>query len=347
MSENIPDRDTDLEPEDNRSFEEKFKDFVKKVKPYKEQLWAVRKKFLLVNFIVLILALAYLLFLTNPYFESTVTILPEYGSKSSTLGQFSELAAIAGVNLGEASPTEIYQNLVSSEIVLGNVIYAKYQTEEFSDPVNLIEYFEINAEDENPAIQKRKNFLKLYETFTKSRISTDIDRMTKILNVTVTMPEAELSADVSNKLVQSLDLYIRTQRKSYATNQSFYIEKRTEQVKDSLITAENNLMNFREQNRITSQSPNLLLEQARLLRNVEILQTIFVLLTKQLEIAKIDEIKDAPVLNVKEFANNPVKKAGPKRATSLIIIMFLSFLFSSSYFLYKDDFLRYFKLLKS
>ena len=128
MSENIPDRDTDLEPEDNRSFEEKFKDFVKKVKPYKEQLWAVRKKFVLVNFIILILALAYLLFLTNPYFESTVTILPEYGSKSSTLGQFSELAAIAGVNLGEASPTEIYQNLISSEIVLGNVIYEKYQT---------------------------------------------------------------------------------------------------------------------------------------------------------------------------------------------------------------------------
>ncbi len=142
MSENIPDRDTDLEPEDNRSFEEKFKDFVKKVKPYKEQLWAVRKKFLLVNFIVLILALAYLLFLTNPYFESTVTILPEYGSKSSTLGQFSELAAIAGVNLGEASPTEIYQNLISSEIVLGNVIDEKISNKiKYSIKLTGSEYF--------------------------------------------------------------------------------------------------------------------------------------------------------------------------------------------------------------
>ncbi len=58
--------------------------------------------------------------------------------------------------------------------------------------------------------------------------------MTKILNVTVTMPEAQLSADVANKLVESLDLYIRTQRKSYATEQSFYLEKRTSQIKDSL-----------------------------------------------------------------------------------------------------------------
>ena len=61
------------------------------------------------------------------------------------------------------------------------------------------------------------------------------------------------------------------------------------------------------------------------MRNVEILQTVFIELTKQLEIAKIDQIKDAPVLNVKEYAKNPVKKAGPKRANALIIIMFFSY----------------------
>ena len=114
-----------------------------------------------------------------------------------------------------------------------------------------------------------------------------------------------------------------------------------------MINAENRLKNFREQNRVTSQSPKLLLEQGRLMRNVEILQTVFIELTKQLEIAKIDQIKDAPVLNVKEYAKNPVKKAGPRRASSLITFMFFSFLISSIYFLFKDDFLKYFKLLKS
>ena len=150
------------------------------------------------------------------------------------LSQLSGLASLAGVKVGEAAPTEIYQNLISSETVLQDVIYAKYRTEEFSDSVNLIKYFEINETDDNPEIQKRKEFLTLYEILTKGRISTDVDRMTKILNVTVTMPEAQLSADVANKLVKSLDLYIRTQRKSNATEQSFYLEKRTEQVKDSL-----------------------------------------------------------------------------------------------------------------
>jgi uncharacterized protein involved in exopolysaccharide biosynthesis len=347
MAEKITDREPDTEPEDNRSFEEKFKSFIEKVKPYKERLWSVRKKILIVNFIVLILTLAYLLFLTKPYYQSTVTILPEYGSKSSSmLSQFSGLASIVGVKVGESAPTEIYQILISSETVLQDVIYAKYQTKEFPYSVNLIKYFEIDEKDDNPAILNRKKYLALHKKLVEKMITTNVDRMTKTLNVTVTMPEAQLSADVANAIVNSLDLYVRTQRKSYATEQSYYLEKRTAQVKDSLTIAENMLKTFREQNRITAQSPKLLLEQGRLMRNVEILQTVFVELTKQLEIAKIDQIKDAPVLNVKEYAKNPVIKAGPRRASSLIIIMFFSLLLSSIYFLFKDDFLRYFKLLK-
>lgn len=347
MSEKITEQNTDEEVEDTRTFEEKFKSFVEKVRPYITRLWAVRKKFVLVNFIILIIALAYLIFLTKPYFDSTVTILPEYGSKSNMLSQLSGLAELAGVKVGETAPTEIYQKIISSETVLFDVIYAKYKTEEFPDSVNLIQYFEVKETDDNPTIKKRKNFLALYKSLLEVRIATDIDRMTKVLNVTVTMPEALLSADVANKLVESLDLYIRTQRKSYATEQSFYIEKRTSEIKDSLISAENTLKIFREQNRMVSQSPNLLLEQVRLARNVEILQNVFIELTKQLEIAKIDQVKDAPVLNVKEFAKNPVKKAGPKRASLLITIMFFSLLITSLYYLFKYDFLKYFKILKS
>ncbi|MDP2364113.1 MAG: Wzz/FepE/Etk N-terminal domain-containing protein [Ignavibacteria bacterium] len=348
MSENIQEPNKDEEIEDNRSLEEKFKSFVEKVKPFAKRLWANRKQLGFFNFVILVITIAYLLFLTKPFYESTITILPEYGSKSSSmLSQLSGLASIAGVKVGETAPTEIYQNLIFSESVLQNVIYAKYKTDKFSNSVDLIKYFELDKSDDNSDIGKRKEFLQLYKMLQTNIISTDVDRMTRILNVKVTMPEAKLSSDVANKIVESLDLYIRTQRKSYATEQSYYIAKRTAQIKDSLVNAENALKIFREQNRITSQSPNLLLEQGRLMRNMEILQTVFIELTKQLEIAKIDEIKDAPVVNVKEFTKNPVIKAGPRRASSLITIMFFSFLITSLYFLFKDDFLRYFKLLKS
>ena len=161
MSENIQDPKTEEEEiEDNRTFEEKFTSFIQKVRPYFIKLWNNRKYFIIVNFAVLILTLAYLLFLTKPFFESTVTILPEYGSKSSSmLSQLSGLASIAGVKVGESAPTEIYQNLISSETVLQNVVYAKYKTEKFSDSVNLIKYFELDKSMTIQHLKKEKNFL--------------------------------------------------------------------------------------------------------------------------------------------------------------------------------------------
>ena len=86
--------------------------------------------------------------------------MPEYGSKSSSmLSQLSGLASIAGVKVGDSAPTEIYQNLVSSETVLQYVIYGKYLTEEFPDSVNLIKYFEMDETDDNPQFKREKIFL--------------------------------------------------------------------------------------------------------------------------------------------------------------------------------------------
>jgi uncharacterized protein involved in exopolysaccharide biosynthesis len=331
---------------EKKTTEENLQDFIEKLHPYILKLWIKRKKLLIINGAVLILTLLFLLFIIKPYYESSVVILPEYGNKSSMLSQFSGLASLAGVNVGSGAPTEIYQNLLQSESVIGPVINSRYLTEEYPDSVNLIQYFEIDTKDKNPEIQKRKRFLAVNELLTKSLISTDVDRMTKILTVKATMPEAQLSADVVNKLVASLDQYIRTKRKSYAGEQRYYIEKRVNQIKDSLSISENKLKDFREQNKMIIQSPNLVLEQGRLMRNVEILQTVYIELTKQLELTKIDEIKDAPILNIKEIAQNPVIKAGPKRMSSLILILFFSILASGTYLLFEDIIKKTYKFIR-
>jgi uncharacterized protein involved in exopolysaccharide biosynthesis len=317
--------------------EQKVQQLIEKLRPYILKLWTKRKKLLIINGTVLIITLVLLLFIIKPYFESTVAILPEYGSKSNMLSQLSGLAALAGMRVGEISATEIYQNLIQSESVIGPVIYGKYLTKEYPDSVNLIQYFEIDDKDKNPEIQKRKRFLEVIKLFTKEHISTDIDRMTKILSVKATMPEAQLSADVVNKLVESLDEYIRTKRRSYAGDQRLYLQKRVEQIKDTLSICEDKLRDFRERNKMITQSPDLLLVQGRLIRNVEIQQNVYIELTKQLELTKLDEIKDIPILNIKEIAQNPVKKTGPNRFSKLILILFFSFLLSGTYILMEDN----------
>ena len=306
-----------------------------------------KKQLLIINSIIAVISVLILLFFVEPYYESNIVILPEFGSKSTTLGGLSDLASLAGVNLGESSPTEIYENLVMSEAVLEKVIFKKYKTKDFNKPVNLIEYFKIEADGNIEPDQAERNiFLKAYKSLVKGRIGTSIERLTKILTLTVKMPESQLSADVANSVVESLDDYILNKRKTFASQQRFYIEKRILQVKDSLTVAENQLRNFRSRNRIVEQSPTLFLEQSRLMRNVEIQQGVFVELTKQLEIAKIDEIKETPVVNFRETAQEPVTKAGPPRAIMFLLILFLSFSGTSAFYLFSAQIKNYLKIIK-
>jgi uncharacterized protein involved in exopolysaccharide biosynthesis len=97
---------------------------------------------------------------------------------------------------------------------------------------------------------------------------------------------------------------------------------------------------------VVSQSPSLLLQQSRLQRKVEIKNTVYTELTKQYEIAKLNEIKDTPALNIREKAENPIKKAGPSRKKSLIIIMFLSVIISGLYIIFNDNLKEYIDLIK-
>ncbi len=328
-----------------RTFDEQLADAVDKIRPLVMRIWSARVKFLLINIAVDLTVLFYLLIFVKPYFESTVSILPDYGNKS-TLSGLGDLVAMTGLNVGNPSPTDIYDKILQSETVLGSVLKDQYKTRKFKDSVNLFIYFGIvPGKGEANETEKRENFLKGY-LLLNSHISTEVDQITKILTIKVTMPESELSAEVVNNTVQSLDSYIRSTRRSYASNQRFYLEKRVKDVNDSLTDSEERLKAFQIENRIVDQSPELTLTRARLLRNLDMLQTVYVQITQQLELSKIDEIRDTPVINVKEFAKDPIVKAGPRRIRALVIIAFLTLVLSATYFAFLPELRRYWVIVK-
>lgn len=96
------------------------------------------------------------------------------------------------------------------------------------------------------------------------------------------------------------------------------------EVKEDLTKSENTLKEFREKNRQVL-SPQLLLEQERLIRDVQINATVYTELRKQYELVKIEEVKNIPVINVMDPANAPAKKDKPKIVLNVLLIFFLSF----------------------
>lgn len=63
----------------------------------------------------------------------------------------------------------------------------------------------------------------------------------------------------------------------------------------------------------TARIPDLALQYARLLRDVKVQQTLFELLTQQYEMARIQEAKDTPTVQVLDIAKVPESRVKPKR----------------------------------
>lgn len=262
------------------------------------------------------------------YFRSTATLLPETEkSKLASLGGLSDLAALAGVNVGgNGSFAKLYPTIVKGEAVLRNVIYAQYQTEEFPIPVDLIKYWEIEE-----ATPERD-----YETALKvlrEGLEVSSDNKTNVVTIAIETPEPALSAAIVNNVTNELDAFIRTKQTTNAGEQRRWIEDRLEQVTKDLGRSEDVLKEFREKNRRVGDSPQLLLEQGRLLREVEINSTLYTELKKQFEIAKIEEIKNIPIINIMDPGRPAGRKSNPKRSMIVAVVFFVSFLSSSAYVL--------------
>ena len=85
-------------------------------------------------------------------------------------------------------------------------------------------------------------------------------------------------------------------------------------------------------------SPQILLEQERFIRDVQINATVYTELRKQFELVKIEEVKNIPVINVMDSARPPAKKDKPKRATIVLSVFFLSFFSSVGYTIVKHQY---------
>ena len=281
-------------------------------------LWNSKKLIAYVTGSVTVLAVIVSLLLPE-YYRSTATLLPETEKgKLSALGGISDLAALAGVSVGgEVSLAKLYPTIIKSEAVLKNVIYARYSTKKFREPVDLIQYWEIEEKTPERSYEVALNNL-------RDGLDVSLDNRTSVVTISILTREPQLSADIVNNITKELDRFIRTKRTTNASEQRKWIEGRLVEVKVDLEKSENRLKEFREKNRRVSDSPQLLLEQERLIREVTINSTIYTELKKQQEIVKIEEIKNIPIINVMDDGRAAAKKEKPKRATMVLVSFFLS-----------------------
>ncbi|MBS3808247.1 MAG: hypothetical protein KGY60_12140 [Bacteroidales bacterium] len=285
------------------------------------KIWAYKRFIIIFTALVAIGAIVYSL-VQEPQYEASVKLYRKT-SEGQAPSRIQGLAAQFGMGgaLPGGSTQFSIEDLVNSRRINQKILLKKWETKEYDEPKNLIEYWQIEAETEE---EKFQNALKKINEL----ISVSINEETQLHNITVMMPEAQLAADVANHLTTLIEEYVQNEQKTTTKQNLRYIEKRLETVKKELTRAEEELKRFRKSNRAIQDSPELQMEQGRLQRQVTIKQEVYLTLQKEREMAEIELVKETPVINVLDDAIKPEQRAKPKRKLIVIVGTFAGFFLS-------------------
>ena len=100
-------------------------------------------------------------------------------------------------------------------------------------------------------------------------------------------------------------------------------------VKSELEETESELKDFKERNRGYEDSPELFMIFSQLFREVEAKKQVYLTLQQQLELARIEEVKQSPILHVLDYAVPPIRKSFPRRSVFIFTSLLIGLLISS------------------
>lgn len=246
---------------------------------------------------------------------SSSSFIPQARRQSTTL---SGLAAQFGVALPAseaAQSTAFYADLVESRRVLGEVIDMPItgpDREGRRRPMSVLAF--LNVRGENEAERRDRAIRKL-----AAAVTANVVVKTGVVRVSVTLPDSGVARQVNDLLLRQLDRYNQQTRNSQAAAERRFTQRRLLEVQTEMRAAENRLQSFLQHNRDFRNSPELSFEQDRLSRDVAMRQQVFASLAQANEQARIEEVRDTPVLTVVEPPQAPVSP-NPRGTLKKILI---------------------------
>jgi uncharacterized protein involved in exopolysaccharide biosynthesis len=262
-------------------------------------------------------AVAYALsFLLPLVYVASVTLMEaqsgDLGSMSPQLGLMEQQF---GVRLGAGtSGISSYPEIVRSRQLLTRLLQQRFPTE-LNRTVPLLDRLVRPA----PAAQR----LDLGIRKLRRLVDAALDRRNGILTVRVSLDDPVLAAAVATATCATLeDIVVHSMNTQAGANRRF-IEARVAEARGDLVRAEDALRWFRENN-LRGSSPRLLTEEARLARETRMQEEIMLTLARQYEIARVEEQKNVPVINVLDPAVPPAFRSAPRRSVLAVLGMLLA-----------------------
>lgn len=292
--------------------------------------------------VILPLALAFVVGITSLNRErsyyATATFVPQ-AAESRSVGGAAALAQQFGVNLGgerAGQSPQFYEDLLRSTTILRRAVEAEYQLPADSLPARkgtLIDYWRLNlVMDPDPAWRRATYRL-------RSAIATTVRRETGVIELRVTSDRPVMAEQMAARLLELLNDYNLEVRQARGRDEARFTGGRLSESQAELRQAEDSLERFLRQNRDFRNSPELTFQHDRLQRHVLARQEVFAALLRAQEQARIDGMRDTPVLQI---IDTPAETAQPmsRKVALRTMIAFILGLIVAVFFALAREFAR-------
>ena len=327
--------------------------------------------------VAFVLAAIYALSLPN-YYNCQVKLSPEMSGSKASAGSLASLASSFGVNLGsgmngtEALFPTLYPDLMNSVDFKTSLFpvpvtiegdkdkgeqdrtmsYYDYLLDEQKTPwwsvvspgnliggiISLIKGDEEEKVTKVDPFRLTKEQADIVKAINKN-IVCDVDKKTMVITIDVTDQNAVIAANLADTVKNRLQNFITDYRTSKARIDLAYNKKIAAETKARYEKARQRYAEFSDANQ------DVILEtvrqrQTELENEMQLQYNAYTQVAAQLLAAEAKVQEETPAFTTLQSATVPVKKTGPKRAQICIIFLFLAFLATTAWILYKEDDLK-------
>jgi uncharacterized protein involved in exopolysaccharide biosynthesis len=243
-------------------------------------------------------------FLSARKYSSTASFIVQMRTQQSNMAS---VAAQFGFALANEDPTQsanFYIDLLHSRTVLQVVAEGPYQINDSllrrRGDLGAVLNFKVSGNQAR--LEKAMDWL-------DKHLKTDMSLKTNVVTVSTTAPSPALAQAILVRVLAELNAFNLERRQSQASAERKFVGDRLAATQSDLRAAEDRLLAFQESNRSTD-IPRLRLAESRLNQNVTMLQEVYTTLSQTYEQAKIDEVRDTPVINVIDPPEYPLHPDG-------------------------------------
>jgi len=261
-------------------------------------------------------------FLLTKYYTARISLYPTKQDMTSNLGQFQSLASSIGMNIPTENQSFNIPDVVKSNLINQKILNQKWETTALEktslfDLWALYEppwYLPLSSALPDSAFVKEKAL-----AYLSKQVDVLENKKTGLIEILVSLEDPIVSAAVSNFIGVQVQAYIQRENSAQASKEKLFIKSRLNVVKEELLSLEEELKAFSERNRGYEESPELYMIYSRLFRSVEAKKQVVITLQQQLELARIEEVKQSPILHILDRAEVPARKSSPNRILFLIV----------------------------